>query len=131
MENNSIKVADEVWIATALLHKENPDRKSFLTKEIVDRVFKENIYGRLRPGIQIHVSLHCIANKRPNPGNYRMLYVYKDGGRRLFKKDDDYHPYREGGKMLPKKEEIPPKYWYLLEWWENEYCKGTTDLAGL
>ena len=34
----SIKVADEVWIGTALLHREQPARESFSTAEIVDRV---------------------------------------------------------------------------------------------
>jgi hypothetical protein len=29
----SIKVADEVWIATALLHRENPKREDFSVSE--------------------------------------------------------------------------------------------------
>ena len=118
-----IKVADEVWIATALLHRENPDREDFEINEIVDRVYKENLFGRLRPGVQIHASAHCVANKRPNPGNYRMLFETGRGRRRLFKKTDEYHPYREGGKMVPDKRVIPEKYWELVEWWEKEYCK--------
>jgi hypothetical protein len=118
-----IKVADEVWIGLALLHKEHPEQKSFRANEIVDRVFEEHLYERLRPGVAIHVSLHCVANKRPNPGNYRMLYVLEDGTRRLFKKSDDFHPYREGGKMVPRKDDIPAKYWPLIDWWEDIYNK--------
>ncbi len=116
-----IKVADEVWIATALLHRENPHQHSFSAKEIVDRVYEEGIFGRLRPGVQVHVYLHCLANKRPNPGNYRMLVQTEDGGRRLFRDVDDYHPYREGGKTKPKQGEIPGEYAYLLKWYDREY----------
>ena len=36
-------VADEAWIATALLHREHPDRKDFKTTEIVRRA--EQIAG--------------------------------------------------------------------------------------
>lgn len=118
-----IKVADEVWIGTALLHRENPERLSFRPAEIVDRVAQENIYGRLRPGVQIHVYLHCVANKRPNPGNYRVLYETVDGGRRLFRDGDDYHPYRKGGKTKPVRNEIPPKYRELIDWYDSEYNK--------
>jgi len=120
-----IKVADEVWIATALLHRENPNRDAFEPKEIVDRVFKEGLFGRLRPGVIIHVSQHCVADKRPNPGNYRMLVSTDDRKRRLFSKKDleegNFHPYREGGKVTPKAADIPEKYHKLLDWWENEY----------
>jgi len=117
-----IKVADEVWIGCALLHRENPSRHDFHTSEIVDRVVKENIFGRFRPGIIIHVSQHCVANKRPNPGNYLMLYETRRGMRRLFKEGDDYHPYRKGGKVIPERRSIPEKYWHLIDWFRNEYA---------
>ena len=122
-EQRKVKVADEVWIACALLHKENPERGDFTIREIVERARKENIYGKLRPGVYVHVNLHCVANKRPNPGRYRMLYETKLGRRRLFKKGDYYHPEREKGKTKPNKLEIPQKYWYLLDWYENKYNK--------
>jgi len=119
----NIKVADEVWIATALLHNEHKNRESFRKSEIIDRVAKENIYGGMRPGIMIHVSLHCRAQKKPNPGNYRMLTDTEDRGLRLFKESDDYHPWRKGGKMVPNFGDIPEKYEYLIDWWRKEYNK--------
>jgi hypothetical protein len=70
----SVKVADEVWIATALLHRENPKREDFTVAEIVERARRENISGKLRPSVQVHVYLHCVANRPPNPGCHRMLY---------------------------------------------------------
>jgi hypothetical protein len=53
-----------------------------------------------------------------------MLYQLDDGSKRLFKDSDDYHPYREGGKIIPKKEEIPSEYWHLLDWWKNHFNKN-------
>ena len=119
-----VKVADEVWIACALLHKEKPHRRDFSTREIIEKVHEENIYGTLRPGVYVHVSQHCVANKKPNPGKYRMLFETEPGRRRLFRKGDPYHPEREGGKITPNKNEIPKKYWYLIDWYENEYNKN-------
>ena len=46
-----IKVADEVWIATALLHREQPKRPDFNVQEIVDRARQERIHPELRPGV--------------------------------------------------------------------------------
>jgi|GEM_PF-4926388 hypothetical protein len=120
---STIKVADEVWIGCALLHNEYPDRKDFNTREIVERIKRENISGVIRPGVFVHINLHCVANKAPNPAKYRILYETEPGRRRLFKKGDYYHPQREGGKTKPNKQDIPEKYWYLLDWYENEYNK--------
>lgn len=122
-----IKVADEVWVATALLHREQPDRQSFSASEIVDRVQKEGLTDTLRPGVQVHVYLHCVANKRPNPGNYRMLYATPDGNRRLFRSGDDYHEYREGGKTHPKPEELPEGYQHLVDWYLDQYYNRLMD----
>jgi hypothetical protein len=46
-ESPAIKVADEVWIATALLHRENPKREDFSVSEIVARARRENLSGRI------------------------------------------------------------------------------------
>src|SRR3989338_91948 len=114
-----MKVADEVWIGTALLHKEKKDRNSFTVKEIVQRVFdefKKEPEWRLRPGVMVHVSLHCVANKSPNPNNLRYLVEPENekGKRRLFKEVDPYHEWREGGKTKPNIEDLPLKYKKLL-----------------
>jgi hypothetical protein len=124
-----IKVADEVWIATALLHREQPHRATFSVNEIMDRAYEEGLARPLRPGVQIHASQHCVANRRPNPGKYRMLYAPPEGGRRLFRGGDDYHPYREGGKFVPREDEIPGEYRYLLEWYETEYAASDANGA--
>src|SRR5664279_6600464 len=50
-----VKVADEVWIVAALLHKENPDRSDFSMEEIMDRARREKLTDLLRPGFYVHV----------------------------------------------------------------------------
>jgi hypothetical protein len=117
----SIKVADEVWIVTALLHRENPKREDFSVSEIVARARRENLSGELRPGVQVHAYLHCVANLPPNPGRYRMLYASGKNTRRLFREGDDFHPERRGGKVTPGKENIPSAYQPLLDWYQDKF----------
>ena len=54
-----------------------------------------------------------------------MLYETGDGTKRLFKEGDEYHPWRDGGRIIPKIDDIPPKkkYLSLLEWYEKGYKK--------
>jgi hypothetical protein len=115
----TIKVADEVWIATALLHRELPERTDFTVEEIVDRAQREGIERPLRPGVYVHVVQHCVANRPPNPGRYRMLFETAGGRRRLFRKGDTYHPAREGAKITPASADIPTVYHCLLAWYRN------------
>lgn len=114
-------VADEAWIATALLHREHPDRTDFTVKEIVERARAEKITASLRPGVQVHAFLHCVGNRAPNAATYRMLYATGKSTRRLFREGDDAHPQRKG-KITPVLEALPEKYRYLLEWYRTEYA---------
>ena len=118
-----IKVADEVWVATALLHREHPEQEGFTPDEITRRVEREAIHGRLRPGIHQHAIQHSVANRPPNPGRYRMLYA-SGRIRRLFRPGDDYHPDRAGSKMTPAREDLLADYHYLLDWYASEYARG-------
>lgn len=130
MTTQNVKVADEVWIATALLHRENPKREEFSIAEIVERVRRENISGELRPGVQVHVYLHCVANRPPNPGCHRMLYATGKSTRRLFRETDDFDPKRRRGKVMPDKEDIPAKYHPLLDWYKEQFVgkrKGSKE----
>jgi hypothetical protein len=131
MKCQPIKVADEVWIATALLHRENPKREDFTVAEIVERARRENISGELRPGVQVHAYLHCVANRPPNPGCHRMLYATGKSTRRLFRETDEFDPNRRRGKSVPEKEAIPDKYRPLLDWYNESFVgrrKGSKEL---
>jgi hypothetical protein len=132
-----LKVADEVWIAAVLLHREHPERPDFTLGEIVERAKKEGLSKPLRPGVYVHVVQHCVANRPPNPGRYRMLLETAPGRRRLFRRNDTYHSGREGGKITPRQEDLPGKYEGLLAWyakWSStgaDKARETDPLLGL
>src|SRR5712664_199158 len=102
-----IKVADEVWVAAALLHRERQTAADFSVQEILERARQEGISDALRPGVYVHIVQHCVANRAPNPGRYRMLLETSEGRRRLYRKGDPYHPSREGSKMTPDADALP------------------------
>jgi len=124
-----IKVADEVWIITAILHRQYPERTDFTIEEIVAKAKQEERNIPYGPGVYVHVVQHCVANRPPNPGRYRMLFETAPGRRRLFRKGDTYHPGREGSKITPKREEIP-FYDALLNWyndWSAQTARTTEE----
>lgn len=119
-EGRSITIGDGVWIATALLHREHPDRLDFTVQEILERLRREKL--PVRPGTETHVRLHCVANRPPNPARLRMLFATGTRTRRLFRKGDVYDPRREGGRFLPAADTIPECYRPLLRWYSAEYA---------
>jgi len=121
-------IANEVWIAAALLQREG--RADFSVHEVVDRILREPL-DEYRPGLQVHASSHCVASKAPNSSQHRFLHETERGRRRLFRTGDDYHPNRRKGRTHPSADELPEKYRYLVEWYENEYDrpKGGTPPA--
>lgn len=116
-----ITVANEIWIATALLHREHPEREDFAVAEIIDRARRESLIRGFRPGVYPHVSTHIVASKPPNPGRLRLLHESTRGRRRLYRTGDPFHPDRSGSKTHPGPEELPPKYAALVDWYTCEY----------
>ncbi len=122
MQHN-IRVADEVWLAAASLHRAQPDRADFTVAEILAQARAANITGEpLRPGVRVHVNQHCVANRAPNPGAYRMLVETDRRRRRLYLPGDPCHPKR-AGKDVPDASEIPEPYRYLVEWYRDTFVK--------
>jgi hypothetical protein len=121
IHERTVKVADEVWIATCLLHREHPDRADFTVGEIVARAQREHVEKHLRPGVYVHALRHCVANLPADPARYRMLFATGRSMRRLFRPGDPYDPKRERGKTLPVREEIPSAYRQLIDWYHEEY----------
>jgi len=124
---SKLEVADEVWVATALLHREQPEARDFSIEEIVERARKEGLHEPLRPGVYVHVVQHCVANRPPNPGRYRMLLETSAGRRRLYRRGDSYHPQREGGKITPEPGDIPDAYSGLLSWYKDWTARASKD----
>jgi hypothetical protein len=117
-----VTCAVEVFLATALLQREQPERQDFTIQEIVNRVAMENLNGNLRPGVGVHASQHCVANKAPNPAKHRMLFATGKHTRRLAMPNDEAHPDRTG-KIFPEIEEVPEEYRPVLEWARNRFEK--------
>ncbi len=121
-----LKVADEVWIATALLHRTHPEQADFEIEEILQQATKAAGDQPLRPGVYVHIVQHCVANRPPNPGRYRMLIETGPGRRRLFRKGDSYDPGREDAKITPRAEDIPAEYSGLLDWY-RDWSQGNIE----
>ena len=124
-----ISCAVEVFLATALLHKEQPGRPEFTIREIVNRAARENINGQLRSGVQVHASQHCVANKAPNPAKHKMILATGKHTRRLLLPGDEIHSGRTG-KIFPEPGEVPEKYLPLLEWAKARYENARTKTSG-
>lgn len=120
-----IKVADEVWVAAALLHRERRTAVDFSVEEILERARQEGISDELRPGVYVHIVQHCVANRAPNPGRYRMLLETSAGRRRLYRKGDPHHPARDGSKIVPECDDLPKEYQALLNWY-REWSEAAT-----
>lgn len=112
-----IKVADQAWIATALLHRENPARQDFSVSEIIERAALENPGVKLLPGVPQHIRQHCVAGNRASPNQYAMLTATARGRRRLYRDGDHRHADRLNGKTVPDAGDIPEKYLSLLDWY--------------
>lgn len=120
-----VKVADEVWVAAALLHQRHPERADFSIEEIMDFAASSKelrLVGPVRPGFYVHVVQHCVANRPANPGRYRMLFETSPGRRRLFRPGDTYHSQREGSKISPKQEDLPENWFRGLLAWYRDWC---------
>jgi len=115
-----VSCATEVFVATALLHREQAGCAEFTIQEIVNRAARENLAGELRSGINVHASQHCVANRAPNPAKHRMLFATGKHTRRLLLPGDEVHPGRTG-KIFPDAGEMPESYLPLLEWARKRY----------
>lgn len=120
LESIHISCATEVFLAAALLHREQPSKLDFTIQEIMNRAAKENVAGEMRAGINVHASQHCVANRPPNPARHRMLFATGKHTRRLLSPGDPIHPMRTG-KIFPEAFEVPEKYLPLLEWAKDRY----------
>ncbi len=112
------RVADQAWIALALLHAENPERSDFRTDEVLARAKRE--FGPLAPGVRQHLSSHAVASIAPSTGKYRMVTRTGRGRLRLFRTGDPVHDKRSG-KSVPHEDEIPTKHRRLLSWYNEVY----------
>ncbi|SRR6266851_9498133 len=124
-------IADAIWLATALLHRNDARAVDFAVQDIIQKAALENLAGGFKPGLQVHASKHCVANKSPNPGRSRMLFETTRGRRRLFRNGDFFHPDRGQGKIRPEKGDLPPEYQPLVDWYDTVYSNQTGASANV
>ncbi len=131
-------IADRLWIATALLHQAHPMSESFTKVEIRKILNEKGLDEGVKEGsINAHLKEHCVANVPPSSGKYRMLFEPAPGKLRLFRPGDLTHPARvqprKPSKTIPRREEIPSKYWPLLDWyadWSISSCSSSPPDSG-
>jgi hypothetical protein len=115
-----LKVANQAWIAAALLHRAHPERPDFSVDEIRQKAQEE--FGPLRPGVYQHIGHHGLAKKVPAPARLRFFTETARGRRRLFRPGDPQHEARRLGKTHPRREELPQRYHALIDWYEGPYA---------
>jgi hypothetical protein len=128
-----VKVADELFVILALLHRENPTKKAFTTGEVIERARVEGL-GSSEGSLRAHASGHAAANRPPGRnGRYRIVFVEDDKRIRLLRPEDYVHPDRHQ-KFYPEPEEIPSRYLELLEWtkrWREKPITADFDTGWL
>lgn len=122
--NSELLLADRIWIATALLHRESPEREDFSTSEIRAKLRETGLISGTKPAsVAAHLKEHLVANVPPSSSRYRMLFQTRSGYLRLFRTGDYTDPGRiqiqRPSKYLPKREEISAEYYPLLDWYEK------------
>jgi hypothetical protein len=139
-----IKVADELFLVLALLHREHPDEEAFPIGRILERATQEGlgINRSDQRSLRVHAYEHAAANVPPGRqgGRYRIAFRQEDGRIRLLRPSDYVHPDRHQ-KFYPDLNEIPERYHDLLDWakkrWQTSeppstgWLKGLRELRGL
>ena len=116
-------IATVVWIAIALLHKQNKHVIAFSNKEINEKINSLKFGSFNYDSVNSHISAHCVANMKKKGGIHRKLYKVERNRYRLYRLDDDCHPTRKDGPIEPPLLEIPKEFKDLIDWYRNEYCK--------
>ena len=117
--DGSLKVADAVWVGTALLHQQTGRNEGFSTENIVESVRERRLTKGSYKSIWQHVNQHCVANRRPQPNRICMLTAEGKGYRRLFRPGDKIHEGRKGAPTHPEWSVLPEQYQYLRNWYEE------------
>src|ERR1700751_803965 len=125
-----VKVADELYLVIALLHRENPHLKSFTIGQILDRASKEGL-GTSRDdqrSLRQHAYEHAAGNVPPgrHGGKYRIVFREDDNRIRLLRESDYVHPERHQ-KSHPNPEEVPERYHELMRWAERWRRTGDSN----
>ena len=127
-----MRLADRIWIAVAMLHRQMPDNEDFTKEEIRQKMRETGLMEGLKPGsVAAHLKEHMVANVPTSSTKYLMLYKTERDRLRLFRPGDlvdssrhSRHPQRDSRpplKSKPRREEIPAEFLPLLDWY-SAWC---------
>ncbi|MEO6120208.1 MAG: hypothetical protein ABIP12_05905, partial [Terriglobales bacterium] len=114
-----------IWIATASLQHRNPGPVSVdAIRKTLAKLFPEQARST---SVGTYLSQVLVATKkRYHRHLHSKMLVGTGKERRLFRDGDEVHPDRVSGKQKPQKQEVPEKFWYLIDWYDTEYNRPTT-----
>jgi hypothetical protein len=106
-----VKIHVEVFIASELLGRRQETFSSEDLRREIERLFDDT-----RPGVNTHISAHCVGNAPRNAGTvYNYLFRIDDGVLRPFDPGQDRpHNTRAEARLQPDPRDIPRRYRYLL-----------------
>jgi len=134
----SITTPTVVWLATAILHRENPQSDAFQAKEIFHKVKELDLLSVSDVTINMHITSHCVASTKASPDRHKKLTRVRSGWYRLFQEGDPVHETRVNGQQEPLPEMLPSQYQNIVDWYHNQHTaflkpknKGeyTTDVS--
>ncbi len=122
----SITTPTVVWLATALLHKDNPQSDAFSAKEIFHKVKQLNLLSVSDSTINMHITSHCVASGKESPDRHRKLTRVRSGWYRLFREGDSFHETRSIGQIAPLAEMLPSQFKDVIDWYNAQYNTSNT-----
>ncbi len=128
-KHSDFRLADRLWIAVALLHREFPNSEGFSRDEIRRKIDELGLVtGEERKNsVNPHLGQHLVANETPSTTKkYQMLFKTDRGNLRLYHPGDptdDARKSHRSPKFVPKRDEIPTQYQPLLDWYSEWIAK--------
>ena len=120
-QKKSITTPTVVWLATALLHRDNPQSDAFSAKEIFNKVKQLNLLSVSDSTINMHITSHCVASGKESPDRHRKLTRVRTGWYRLFKEGDLFHETRSIGQIAPLAGMLPLRFKDIVDWYDAQY----------
>lgn len=105
-----VKIHVEVFVASQLLGRH---QETFTTRELRREI--ERRFGDTRPGVNTHISAHCVANAPQNAATvHNYLWRLDRGLLRAFDPATDRpHPTRTDAACTPDRHDVPAEYRHL------------------
>ncbi len=105
------KIHVEVFVASQLLGR----RQEMFTAEALRREI-QRLFGDSRPGVNTHISAHCVANAPRNAATvYNYLWRLDQGLFRVFDPVKDWpHSTRADAACFPRRDNVPSAYRCLV-----------------